>query len=389
MRRAVIFGAGNIGRGFIGHLLSKSGFHIVFVDVNAQLVNTINELGRYPVELVNNEYVETDYVCDVSAINGTEVNRVAEEISSADIIATAVGVNNLSKIAPALAKGLAYRIDNYAEPVNCLVCENKIGANRLLAEIIAQLLPEEQRLVLDEKVGFVEVSVGRMVPAAENTTGHPLLLRVEPYDKLPFDKTCCRGRAIDICGGVPCENFAYYIRHKLFIHNLGHAVTAYLGFLKGYKYVHEAASDLAVRDVARAAMRESARALILEFPENSVRIEDDISDLLRRFGNTALRDPINRVCADPLRKLGPFDRLVGSVQNCSKWGIDCPNIHVGIGAALLYDNKQDIGSVEMQKQIAEEGVIGFLQRHCKMSDKQNSAIMPILAAHTAFSTILA
>jgi len=45
MKQAIQFGAGNIGRGFIGALLSRSGYHVVFADVDNQMVDTINNTG--------------------------------------------------------------------------------------------------------------------------------------------------------------------------------------------------------------------------------------------------------------------------------------------------------------------------------------------------------
>lgn len=40
---ALHFGAGNIGRGFIGALLHHSGYDVVFADVNDTMVSLLNE----------------------------------------------------------------------------------------------------------------------------------------------------------------------------------------------------------------------------------------------------------------------------------------------------------------------------------------------------------
>ena len=47
--KAVMYGAGNIGRGFIGQRFFLSGYETTFIDVNADAVNAINEAGKYPI----------------------------------------------------------------------------------------------------------------------------------------------------------------------------------------------------------------------------------------------------------------------------------------------------------------------------------------------------
>lgn len=387
MRKAVVFGAGNIGRGFIGQLFTKSGFRVVFVDVNTELVEALNRAGEYTVQCVDNDRSTAEIVANIRAVDGRNSEAVAGEVAEAGILATAVGVNNLSHIAAALAQGLEKRLDRKGGPVNLLVCENQLGANRLLGEEVAKHIRPDLREAFDREVGFVEVTVGRMVPAAADTGGDPLTLRVEPYCKLPFDQRCWKGTTVSLHGAVPCEQFDYHIRHKLYIHNLGHAVCAYLGALKGLTYVHESAADQAIRSVARGAMLEAAAALKLGFPLESTAIEEDVEDLLYRFGNTALADPIRRVCGDPLRKLRPEDRLVGALAECRRQKVACPHILIGIAAALLYGDESDPAAVLMQRRIRDEGFASFIRGHCGITDDDGGVYPLLYALHTAMGAI--
>jgi mannitol-1-phosphate 5-dehydrogenase len=50
MKKAVMYGAGNIGRGFIGQLFSESGYHVVFIDIADSVVDRLNKDGCYPVK---------------------------------------------------------------------------------------------------------------------------------------------------------------------------------------------------------------------------------------------------------------------------------------------------------------------------------------------------
>jgi len=52
MKQAIQFGAGNIGRGFLGQLFYESGYRTVFVDVDRDLVTRLNREGAYPLDLV-------------------------------------------------------------------------------------------------------------------------------------------------------------------------------------------------------------------------------------------------------------------------------------------------------------------------------------------------
>ena len=52
MLKAIMYGGGNIGRGFIGMLMSQSGYDVTFVDVVDTVVETLNRDHCYPVRIV-------------------------------------------------------------------------------------------------------------------------------------------------------------------------------------------------------------------------------------------------------------------------------------------------------------------------------------------------
>src|SRR5699024_6786174 len=91
--KAVHFGAGNIGRGFIGKVLHDNGYAVTFADVNAEIIKSLNEDGKYTVHI--GEETAASYTGDkVSGINTTEQDdELKNPILEADIITTAVGVN--------------------------------------------------------------------------------------------------------------------------------------------------------------------------------------------------------------------------------------------------------------------------------------------------------
>ncbi len=337
--KAVMYGAGNIGRGFIGQLFYESGYNVTFIDVNEAVINALNSEREYPVRIVGNDGDSESMVRNVRAVNGNDATAVADCIAEADIIATAVGVNVLKFTAKPFALGISKRfaIDNF-KPLNIIICENKIDASGYLRNLVADELPREYHALLDEKIGFVEASIGRMVPVQtpQMQDGNPLRVCVEAYSKLPCDKDAFRGEIPPIKNLLPFSPFSFYIERKLFIHNLGHAITAYLGYQRGYEYIWQAIGDDNIRARVYAAMAQSGAALAKKHGVDYAELQEHIDDLLRRFANKALGDTVARVGGDLRRKLSPSDRLIGSLKCCIEQGLPCDAIIEGIAAALCF-----------------------------------------------------
>ena len=363
-KTAVMYGAGNIGRGFIGQLLSDSGYEVVFVDVDDALVERLNAERSYPIRIVSSAGAQEVRVPNVRAVHGRDAERVAAEIAQAEIMATAVGVNALKQIASPIALGLGRRwAEGNSRPLNILICENLIDANRFLAGLVSEALKEGDRARLLERVGFVEASIGRMVPvmSPEMQEGDPLRIWVEEYAELPVDRDGFRGEIPAVRNMVPSSPFALYIERKLFIHNLGHALCAYLGQRRGYRFVWEAVGDSEIRGTCRAAMLESARALATKHHADLGWLEAHVEDLLSRFGNRGLSDTLDRVGRDLSRKLGPKDRLVGALNLCLRQGIEPRSICTGIAAALSFRDPEAGPVAEL---LREGGAEAVLERVC-------------------------
>ena len=161
---AVHFGAGNIGRGFIGQLLHESGYDIVFVDVRDDVVEALKTEGRYEVILAdeNERHIPVDRVTALHSARDAE--EVTERIAEADLVTTAVGPSILPVIAPAIAQGLLERVRVGGAPVNVIACENMVGASQALRGHVMEHVPEESAGAVDEIAGFPNAAVDRIVP---------------------------------------------------------------------------------------------------------------------------------------------------------------------------------------------------------------------------------
>lgn len=341
MKKAVMYGGGNIGRGFIGQVLSCSGYEVTFVDVNKELLSMLNEKKEYPVRVLKGESYDEITVKNISGTDGTDIEAVSDAIANADIMATAVGVNVLKFVAEPIKQGIIKRFKNPdAKPLDIIICENLIGADEFLKGLISSSMTEEERKFLD-KVGFVEASIGRMVPVQtdEMKDGNPLRVCVEKYDRLPVDKAAFKGEIPDIENLVPYSPFSFYIERKLFVHNMGHATTAYLGKLANLKYIWESINIPEVELIVSKAMLSSAVALSKKYGYPASELLSHVENLLYRFSNKQLGDTADRVGGDIKRKLSLNDRMIGSYNLCKETGIDNSYIALGIAASLLFERE--------------------------------------------------
>ncbi len=335
MKKAVMYGGGNIGRGFIGALLSQSGYEVTFIDVAEPVIKHLQEHRRYPIRIVSTEGHQDVWVENVTAANGN-LPEAVEAIANCDIMATAVGARILKFIVPNIVAGLRKRWEMHKGPLNIIICENLNDANKILEGMLKEQLTVEEQAKFDATVGLVEASIGRMVPVQteEMKAGEPMRVCVEQYGFLPVDKAAFKGEVPEIKNMVPYEPFDFYIKRKLFIHNMGHATCAYLGGLLNLEYIYQAIAVPEVRILVHNAMLESAGVLHKHYDADLAALQLHIADLLYRFTNAALEDTCQRVGGDPVRKLGPDDRLIGSAKLAVAHGITPAYIAVGIAAGI-------------------------------------------------------
>ena len=354
MKKAVHFGAGNIGRGFIGLLLSKAGYHVTFVDVAASLVNDINELGKYCVQIVGDE-PQRILVENVSAINSNaNLDALLDAITEADIVTTAIGPNILKFIAPNIAKGLVKRVEVNQTPLNIIACENMVGGSTALKGFVYENLPDSAKSKVDELIGFPDAAVDRIVPLQKNE--EKLLVQVEPYAEWDVDSTGLVGEAPVIEGMTLVDNLSAYIERKLFTVNTGHASIAYLAYQKDIKDISSAMKNADVVEMARRVWKETGTLLIDKYGFDPEKHWKYVETTESRFANPFLSDEVTRVARGPVRKLGAKDRLVSPATQLLERGKTPEALATVIAAALKFDYNGDKEAVEVQEYIKANGM---------------------------------
>lgn len=370
MRQAVHFGAGNIGRGFIGALFSQSGYNVVFVDIADQIINQLNEEKQYKVKLATDEQ-ETMIIENVSGLNNLKQEKeVVEAIKDAAFLTTAIGPNILPRIAPLIAKGLAARVDEggNGEKLYVIACENQISATDLLKGYILEHLDEKVKDKVQQQVSFLNSAVDRIVPIQNNHGSLDVL--VEPYHEWVVETT---EEIPPIEGMKMVPELAPFIERKLFTVNTGHAVIAYLGYLENKETIDQTLADEEIYKQVRGTLGETGAYLINRYDLDPEDHQKYIDKIIGRFQNAHLNDGVTRVGRSPLRKLGPDDRLVRPAVQAQKAGLSYTNLAKAIAAALMFDYEGDEEAVKLQGMIKENGVPYVLQEVCGLAESSELA----------------
>ncbi|MFC7063100.1 mannitol-1-phosphate 5-dehydrogenase [Halobacillus seohaensis] len=364
--RAVHFGAGNIGRGFIGALLDQAGYETVFVDVNDQLIEALNDKKAYNVILAGAN--ETLNVQNVSGLNSKQdEEKVIEAIKEADLITTAVGPHILPMIAPLLAKALKERTDRSSSPVNVIACENMIGGSSLLENHVYEGLTNDEKSQFKRLIGFPNAAVDRIVP--DQNHEDPLTVEVEPFYEWVVETTNIIGDQPEVNGITYVDDLTPFIERKLFTVNTGHAAAAYLGRKHGHQTIQEAMEDKVVLEKIQGTLEETGAILIEKYefkPEDHQAYQ---AKILERFSNPSLTDEVTRVGRGPKRKLGPQDRLIRPAVEYFDWvGSEPVYLAEVIAAALEFNDPNDEESQEVQISNEKYGPLETLKKIADLSD---------------------
>ena len=344
-RRVAVFGAGNIGRGLLGWLFGRAGWEVVFLDVSAPLVDLLNREGEYRVIEVGNGSRSTRLIRGVRGVNSTDADQAAGEASQAELVCTAVGVGILDRVAPVVAAALS-RGDSRIR--NVLACENADPNSAALQRYVVGLLGTSP-----PGVGFPETLVDRMVPGG---SADDLSVEVEARFDFKVSREEWVGEDPGIEGFTLVDNLALHRKRKLWLVNGLHAAAAFLGLRKGHDTVAEAVSDPSIREHLEEITETMAAALSAE-SEGWRR--DELAEYgrynLGRFETTTLVDPIRRVARNPLRKLGPTERLVGPARAAVRRGLPVDALCDAIAAGLAMNDSEVPGAQELRDALAGSG----------------------------------
>jgi mannitol-1-phosphate 5-dehydrogenase len=375
-KKAVHFGGGNIGRGFVAEFLHESGFEVVFVDVVENIINSLSSNPKYEVTEISEEGENTKTIDNYRAINSkTHEADVVKEIATADVVTCAVGPNVLKFIAPVIAKGIEARTE--PKPVAVIACENAIGATDTLHGFIKDHTPENRRASLYDRAQFANSAIDRIVPTQPADAG--LNVRIEKFyewvvEQTPFGKI---GHP-DIPAIHWVDNLQPYIERKLFTVNTGHATAAYFGYNAGKKTIHDALSDQKIRKAVHDVLDETAALIVAKHGISKEEQQEYVDTIINRISNPYLEDVVERVGRAPLRKLSRNERFINPASQLAERGMKFDALLGSIEQALRFQNVSgDDESVELAKILKE-----------KPADEATQHLTGLDAKHPLYSHVL-
>lgn len=365
MKSSMIFGAGAIGLAFLGDLLDRSGYRIVFVDVREEIVNWLRLRGKYSIYLADVDGVTEREIDSVTAINSAQYDSapsvkdgLCREIAKAEVIFTASGEAALTPVGRVIGESMAYRIKKNEEPLNIICCENIQDPASILRAAIAEGAGESAGM-LEGRVGICRSVISRMTPVVAD----PSHIVTEPYARIPVDGKPWLGDPPKIEGVFLVDDFEAYKMQKLIMHNMTHAVAAYAGYFLGKKDINEAVEDEDAGRVCRGALEESRKIMRAEYGLPDDELEEHALDLFRRYRNPRLGHTVANVGRDPMRKLKERDRFYWALALADKHKIPAPCAEMGAALAMRYDHPEDVSSGEMRELIEAEGADKFILEH--------------------------
>jgi mannitol-1-phosphate 5-dehydrogenase len=371
MKKAVHFGAGNIGRGFIGEILSKNGFEIYFVDTNKAIIDELNTRHSYEIGIASSspEKISVSGVFGIN--NGENPKDVIEAIAQADIVTTAIGPNILPYIAELVAKGIQKRKEeNKQVQIDIIACENMIGGSEFLEKKVAEYLSDSDKVYLANYIGFPNAAVDRIVPGQKHED--LLYVEVEPFCEWVIDESQIKNKSFKLEGVHYASNLEPFIERKLFSVNSGHATVAYSSAYKGYKTILEGLQHKEILSALKGVQKETRALLLAKWPQYFT--EEDLMSyhqmIISRFANPKIIDEVTRVARTPIRKLGYDERFIRPIRELNERGLSYQNHLDIVGKIFAYQDENDSQSIQLQEKLSTMDLQRLIEEVTGLSNKK-------------------
>mgnify|MGYP003364914979 FL=1 len=371
MKKAVHFGAGNIGRGFIGEILSKNGFEIYFVDTNKAIIDELNTRHSYEIGIASSSPEKISVSGLFGINNGENPEDVIEAIAQADIVTTAIGPNILPYIAELVAKGIQKRKEeNKQVQIDIIACENMIGGSEFLEKKVAEYLSDSDKVYLANYIGFPNAAVDRIVPGQKHED--LLYVEVEPFCEWVIDESQIKNKSFKLEGVHYANNLEPFIERKLFSVNSGHATVAYSSAYKGYKTILEGLQHKDILSALKGVQKETRALLLAKWPQYFT--EEDLMSyhqmIISRFANPKIIDEVTRVARTPIRKLGYDERFIRPIRELNERGLSYQNHLDIVGKIFAYQDENDSQSVQLQEKLRTMDLQRLIEEVTGLSNKK-------------------
>jgi mannitol-1-phosphate 5-dehydrogenase len=382
LKSIVIFGAGKIGRSFLGQVFSTGGYWVIFVDINKYLVNELNYHKEYNV-IIKDEKEIIIPVFNVRAIHLSDEDSLMNELDNTSIAAVAVGKKGLPSVVQFLARSLERRQHRKAGfPLDLIIAEDMRDSDIYIKEELKKYLPGN--FPFEKNIGLIEASIEKMAPdSCNDKINHgSLAVYAEAFNTLILSKKNFLNPIPHIPELSTKDNIKAWVDRKQYIHNFGQAALAYLSSLTrpAYLYAWEANNDMKLNEEVYQSMKESATILQSIYPGEFTGedLEIYIINLLKRFGNKALGNTLYNLGCDLSGKLGFQDRIVPLIHIAFKNNLPYNKILKVLIAGILFPGKDSKGNmIESDRQFFNQynrDLEKILRDHCKFDVSREKPI---------------
>lgn len=220
---------------------------------------------------------------------------------------------------------------------------------------VMNVLSEDVKAWVEEYVGFVDFVVDRIVSFSVSVINDSLEVTVEIFSEWIVDKTQFKGVLSNILGMELIDNLMVFVERKFFILNTGYVIIAYFGKLVGYQIIRDAIFDEKIRAVVKGAMEESGVVLIKRYGFDVDKYAAYIQKIFGRFENSYLKDDVERVGRQLLRKLSVGDRLIKLLFGTLEYGLLYKNLIEGIVVVMYFRSEDDSQVQELVVLIVDKG----------------------------------
>jgi mannitol-1-phosphate 5-dehydrogenase len=374
-----------MGRGYVADLFNAGGYRLTLVGRSSQLMAHLQAAGRYVVVKVEPAGGRREeMISNYTALATSEADEVDRAVAAATHVVVSVYPRDFAGVAQQLSRSLLLRRAQRPEiPLDILLSTNLIGAAEQFRLLLLEKLPPEARPYFAERIGVVETMAMRGVvePPPELRANDPLLVWTDGWTDFPVDRHALKGEIPRVPGLRLVDDMAAEQTRKLYTGNTAHAALAYLGARRCYVMIAQCLADSRVRADVEGALRESLQALKTEYEFADGNVDRWAELVMRRLDNPALGDLVARVGADPQRKLGRNDRLVGPALLAHRHEIRPLLLARAIAAALWFENPADAGSTFVRGRVSTAGLSAAVRELCGLTRAEDDLATMIEEAY--------
>jgi len=374
-RTCVVFGAGALGLGFLGPELSPT-YRMAYVDIpqKGDFLDYLSVEGKYAF----NETGPSARAIEVGGVRGISSDRttpVEQALDGAELVFTAVGEPNLSKVAPVIARAVTRRTREC--PLRVLCCENGVEIARKFTDLIGTHLPHG----IGGRAVVADTVMGRMCKVVQPVkkdlvpVGPPFDWAVagEPFFGMPVEASVLEGleRVSEAFQPVSPDVFRALEDVKMFAHNGLHAFLAFLGALRGKSFFYELAGDAEIMGMARRLLLDEIGPAL--FRKHGAALDRNhylnyASEILRRITCRGFGDTIARGTRGAMRKLEPWERMVCGLRTVAQQGIRPEIYALGLAAGIM------VAQMQQETELSFDEV---LTRHCGLRQSDEADLIAL------------